>query len=278
MHAILIAFGRAVFSQLHYRMLMLTLLPFFLSTLIWGLALWWGLQPLMDWLQKNYFTGTNGIGFANYIPAWLGLGVRKTVIVPWLALWVLLPLMITTALLFVGVFALPATARHVFRRHFSALKLRNGGSLLGSIWNAFSAFLLFCVLWLVTLPLWLIPSLALLIPLVLWGWLTYHVFAYEALAGHAEKQELRAILRIHRWPLLAIGIITSAMGAAPTLLWLGGALWLVIFPLLAMGSIWLYVLVFVFTGLWFEYYCLEALAKYRSAGQAAVIMTKSQDR
>jgi len=30
--------------------------------------------------------------------------------------------------------------------------------------------------------------------------------------------------------------------------------------------------VFVFTGLWFEYYCLAALAKYRAGAQAAIIM------
>ncbi len=278
MRPILISFGRAVLSQLHYRMLMPTLLPFFLSILIWGLALWWGLQPLIDWLQKNYFASNAGIGFVNYIPAWLGLGARKTVIVPWLALWLLLPWIILTVLLFVDVFALPATVRHVCCRHFSALELREGGSLLGSIWTAFSAFLLFCVLWLVTLPLWLISPFALLIPLVLWGWLIYRVFAYEALAAHADKQELRSILRTHRWPLLVIGIITGAMGAAPTVLWLGGALLLVVFPLLATGSILLYVLVFVFTGLWFEYYCLEALAKYRSAGQVSIIITKRDDR
>jgi len=88
---------------------------------------------------------------------------------------------------------------------------------------------------------------------------------------------MRALLRIHRWPLLLIGVIAGAMGAAPTMLWLGGALWLVIFPLLAAGSIWLYVLVFVFTGLWFEYYCLAALAKYRAAGQAAIIIAERHD-
>ncbi|GAC1315668.1 MAG: EI24 domain-containing protein [Collimonas sp.] len=277
MRPVLVAFGRALLSQLHYRMLMLTFLPFALSVLIWGLALWWGLQPMIDWLQKNYFAGNDGWGIASYIPAWLGLGALKTVIVPWLALWALLPLMILTALLFVGAFALPATARHVGRRHFPDLELRKGGSLLGSIWTSFTAFLLFCVLWLVTLPLWLIPPFAFLIPLVLWGWLTYRVFAYEALAAHADKEEMRALLRIHRWPLLLIGVIAGALGAAPTILWLGGALWLVIFPLLAAGSIWLYVLVFVFTGLWFEYYCLAALAKYRAAGQAAIMIAERHD-
>lgn len=276
MRAVLVAFGRALLSQLHYRMLMMTFLPFLLSVLVWGLALWWGLQPIIDWLQKNYFTGNDGMGLARYIPAWLGLGALKTVIIPWLALWALLPLMILTALLFVGAFALPATARHVGRRHFADLELRKGGSLLGAIWTSLSAFMLFCVLWLLTLPLWLIPPFAFLIPLLLWGWLTYRVFAYEALAAFADKEEMRAILRIHRWPLLLIGVVTGAMGAAPTILWLGGAMWLVIFPLLAAGSIWLYVLVFVFTGLWFEYYCLAALAKYRAAAEAAIII-REQD-
>jgi hypothetical protein len=39
------------------------------------------------------------------------------------------------------------------------------------------------------------------------------------------------------------------------------------FPFLAAISIWLYVLIFIFTGLWFQYYCLEALARQR--GEAA---------
>jgi hypothetical protein len=39
-----------------------------------------------------------------------------------------------------------------------------------------------------------------------------------------------------------------------------------LFPVLAGISIWLYVLVFVFGGLWFQYYCLEALARHRAAG------------
>ena len=111
MRPVLVAFGRALLSQLHYRMLMLTFLPFVLSVLIWGLALWWGLQPMIDWLQKNYFAGNDGWGIANYVPAWLGLGALKTVIVPWLALWALLPLMILTALLFVGAFALPTASK-----------------------------------------------------------------------------------------------------------------------------------------------------------------------
>ena len=37
----------------------------------------------------------------------------------------------------------------------------------------------------------------------------------------------------------------------------------VFFPFLAAFAIWLYVLIFIFTGLWFQYYCLEALSRLR---------------
>ncbi|PUA16553.1 EI24 domain-containing protein [Glaciimonas sp. PCH181] len=268
MRPVIVAFGRALLSQLHFRMLLLTFLPFLVSVVIWGLGLWLGLQPLVDWLQ-SYLVGSSGMEVAGGALSWLGLGALKAVIVPWVALWLLLPLMILTALVFVGIFALPVAARHVGGRHYAALEQRKGGTLFGSICISASTFLLFCILWLVTLPLWLIPPLAFVIPALLWGWLTYRVIAYDALSAYADKDELKAILKIHRWPLLVIGIFAGAMGAAPTLLWLGGALWLIVLPFMAAGSIWLYVLVFVFTGLWFEYYCLEALSKYRAA-QAAV--------
>jgi hypothetical protein len=44
---------------------------------------------------------------------------------------------------------------------------------------------------------------------------------------------------------------------------------IVFFPVFAGMSIWLYVFVFVFTGLWFQYYCLEALQKHRTENLVA---------
>lgn len=276
MRPIIFAFGRAVLSQLHYRMLLLTLLPFVLSMLVWGIALYFGLNPMIEYVQR-YFVENDTFRITNGVLGWLGLGAIKTVIVPLIAMWTLLPLMILTALIFVGLGAMPAVVRHVAGRHYAELEQRKGGNLWGTLWISTSSSIIFIVLWIVTLPLALIPPLGFVIQPALWGWLTYRVIAYDALAGHADAQEIRNILRIHRWPLLVIGAITGAMGAAPTLLWLGGALSVVFFPLLAAGSIWLYVLVFIFTGLWFQHYCLEALAQYRATGVGeALSRTESQ--
>ena len=263
MRLLLVALGRAILSQLHFRMLLLTVLPFLFSVVLWGVLLWLGLQPTIDWLQA-YFTDHGGFAVAGDVLGWAGLGAFKAVLVPLIAMWVLLPLMILTALVFVGTIAMPVILRHVAARHYPDLAWYRGGSLLGSLWVALSSFVIFAVLWLVTLPLTLFPPLTLVVQPALWGWLTYRVMAYDALAEHASAEERRAVMREHRWPLFLIGVATGAMGAAPTLLWLGGALSVILFPFLAAGAIWLYVLVFVFTGLWFEHYCLAALSACRA--------------
>ena len=265
MRLLLISFSRAVYTQLHWRMLLLTILPFVISVAIWGVLLGFGLQPLLDGMHA-WFADNSLFKLSGDALEWAGLGSLKPILVPLLAMWLLLPLMILTALLFVGLLAVPAVVRHLSERHYVMLERRRGGSLAGSIWVSGGAFLLFAVLWLVTLPLNVIPPFTFLVQPLLWGWLTYRVMVYDSLAEHASGDERHELMRKHRWPLLLIGVATGAMGAAPTLLWLGGALGVIFFPVIAGFSIWLYVVIFVFSGLWFSHYSLEALARLRGAG------------
>ncbi|WP_317202053.1 EI24 domain-containing protein [Janthinobacterium sp.] len=262
MRAVLNAYGRALLSQLHGRMLLLSVVPCLLSLALWGVLLWQGLQPLLDGLH-GLFAEHDGFRFSGGVLGAVGLGMLKTVVVPLLAMLLLLPLMMVTALLFMGVAAMPAIARHVGGRHFPQLEKKRGGSLLGSLATSLGALLLFLLGWLLILPLYLLPPLGLLAQAVLWGWLTYRVMAYDALADYASAAEREALMRARRWPLLTIGVVCGGAGALPGLLWMGGVLSVVLIPVLAALAIWLYILVFIFTGLWFQYYCLEALAGMR---------------
>ena len=265
MRAVLHAYGRALLSQLHARMLLLSVIPFLLSLVLWSVLLWLGLQPLIDAVHA-LFQAHDGFRISGGVLATFRLGVLKTVVVPLIAMLLLLPLMVLTALIFIGVAAMPAIARHVGGRHFPLLQQKHGGNPVGSVLTACACFFIFLLLWLLTLPLYVLPPLALAAQAVLWGWLTFRVVAYDALADYASADERGQIMRRHRWPLLAIGMVSGAAGAIPGMLWLGGSvLSVVFFPFLAAASIWLYVLVFIFTGLWFEYYCLAALAGLRAA-------------
>jgi len=273
------ALSKAVVSQLHPRMLLLTLMPFVFSVLISALLLWFGLQPLND-LIDDTFMRSEGLQLTQGLLAWLGAGAIRAAILSMLAMWLLLPVMILTALVFVGTLAMPAINRHVAGGQYPDLVRRYGGSLWGTLWVSTISFVIFLFFWVVTLPLSVVPPFTFLIHPALWGWLTYRVMAYDALAEHATIEERRRLMREHRRPLLLIGAVVGALGAVPALLWLGGALTVIFLPLLAAGAVWLYIVIFIFSGLWFQYYCLEALARQRlgeaqMAAQAPVSLTMS---
>ncbi|MFD2367420.1 EI24 domain-containing protein [Pseudoduganella sp. GCM10020061] len=265
MRAVGVAYGRALAAQFHPRMLFLSAVPFLLSLVLWGVVLYFGLQPAIDALQA-LFTEYGWFRTAGDTLAGIGLGTLKAVLVPLLAMMLLLPLMILTALVFMGVAAMPAIVHHVGTRQYPQLVRKKGGSLAGGALIALATFAVFVLLFVATLPLYAVPPLAVAVHVILWGWLTYRVVTYDALADHASDEERKTIMQLHKRPLLAIGMISGAAGAIPGLVWVGGAvLSFVLFPFLAAASIWLYVVVFIFTGLWFEYYCLQALAELRAA-------------
>lgn len=265
MKDVLRAWGWAVRSHFSARMLLLSLAPLALSVLLWGALLFFYLQPLLDWLH-GVFADYGLFATSGGVLATLGLSALKVMAVPLVAIVLLLPLMIGTCLLFMGVAAMPAITRHVAQRRFATLEQKQGGSLLGSVAVNLGALTVFAVLWLVTLPLYALAPLALLAQALLWGWLTARVMSYDALATHASADERAVLVRRHRLPLLVIGTASGLAGALPGIAWIGGAvLSVVLFPFLAMVSLWLYILIFLFTGLWFQYYCLAALAELRGA-------------
>ncbi|NHZ64853.1 EI24 domain-containing protein [Massilia genomosp. 1] len=259
------AYRRALVSQANPKMLLLTVIPFVLSVLLWAVLLAFGFQPLLDYVQTlfqdhDWFKTTSGM------LGTFGMGALKTVIVPLIAMLLLLPLMIATSLIFMGVAAMPPITRHVAARHFSTLEARNEGSFMAGLAINISTSLLFVVVWIATLPLYIVPPLAVLVQVVLWGALTTRVMVYDALEDYASADEMKAIRRRHRAQLTFIGIVSGFIGALPGIVWLGGALMsFVLFPFLAAISIWLYVLIFVFTALWFQYYCMQALADLRAS-------------
>jgi hypothetical protein len=263
MQTILKSYGRALLMQFNLKMLLLSLLPSLLALTLWAVVLYLSLQPFIDYLQQ-YFVDNNGFEFAGKMLSFFGLLALKAVLVPLVAMWLLLPLMLLTALLFVTCIAMPLINRAVSQQYFPQLEKRYGGSWWGSLGSALFYVALFLMAWLVSLPLTLFPPLGMMIQPVLLGWLTYRVMTYDALAIHASQEERRTILQQQRWPLWTVGILVGLLGAVPGMVWLGGVLSIIFLPLLAAVAIWLYVLIFMFSGFWFQLFCLDALQQLRN--------------
>ena len=259
---VMTAYSRALKSQFTGEMIKLSIVPVLLSLLLWGVLLYFGLGPMKDFIGALLPAASpSGGWWSDY-----GAGALKVVAVAVIAVLLTLPIMITTALTFMGVVSMPAIVRHVSARQFPKLELKHGGNLAGSIRTNVFTVLGFLPLWLLTLPLYIVPPLALAAQVFLWGRVTSTVMCYDALADHASEQERLAVMRIHKRELTLIGMISGAIGALPGIVWIGGTLIsAVLFPVLAVIAVWIYVLIFIFTGLWFLCYCLQALEDLRAS-------------
>ncbi|OLL30440.1 hypothetical protein BTH42_16935 [Burkholderia sp. SRS-W-2-2016] len=260
------SFGRAFASAFHPRMLWLTFKPFIVATVGWGMMLWFFWQTLTGatraWLDDWSFTVTLYRLFD-----WLGFSALHAVIAPFIVIAMAIPLIVVTVLLLIALLSMPAVIRFLAARHFPELEMRRGGTWYGSLGQALSTTLVCLLLLVVTLPLWLVPPFFALIPPLLWGWLTYRVMCYDALALHASADERRELVRRHRWPLLLIGIVSGLLGSVPTLLWASSVWLIVLFPVITTVTIWIYAFILVFSALWFGYYCLRALQRMRAEHQ-----------
>jgi len=199
----------------------------------------------------------------------MGGAALRSMLAPLIVLALVLPVVVVISLLLVALCMTPAMVSLVSERRFPLLEKRRGGSLLQSVAASLGATVVAVLLLLLSLPLWLIPPLVMVLPPLIWGWLTYRVFGFDVLAEHASADERRALLAEHRMPMLAMGVICGYLGAAPSLIWAMGTLTIVLAPFVVLLSIWLYTLVFAFSTAWFTHYALAALQARRDAEPVA---------
>jgi Etoposide-induced protein 2.4 (EI24) len=274
MKDLLDAFWRATAYCVHPRVIMLSFLPLLmagglaalLGYFFWEQALadlrgalesWALLESLLGWLDS------------------IGAGGFRTVLAPLIVVALAVPLIVMFSLLMVALLMTPAVVTLVAKRRFPHLERRRGAGLVQSMFLSLGCTLVALAALLISIPLWFVPPLILFLPPLIWGWLTYRVLSFDALAEHASREERQQVMREHRWPLVAMGVVTGYLGAAPSLLWAASAAMLILAPLLIVAAVWIYTLVFAFSTLWFTHYLLAALNRLRSAQSAVVPAAES---
>ena len=265
------SFWRAVGYCLRPRVIALSFLPLVVMVaLALGLGYYYW-EPALDWVRGMLEASS----MVNTVWDWLqsvGAGSIKMVLAPMVVIFAVTPVIVVISLLLVAVLMTPALTSLVAERRFPQLERKRGGSLVRSLIWSFGSTLLAVVALIVSIPLWLVPPLVLVLPPLIWGWLTYRVMAFDALAEHASAEERQVIFKQHRSWLLGIGVFCGFLGAAPSLLWASGALFAAAFVILVPIAIWIYTLVFAFSSLWFAHYCLAALQTLRASTTSPVVL------
>ncbi|MGC1175632.1 EI24 domain-containing protein [Polaromonas sp.] len=276
MSKLLDSFWRAVMYCLHPRVIALSVLPLAIMVV---LSLGLGYFFWEDALAAVR-SGLESYELLNTMARWLeglGWGNLRVVLAPALLLFLAIPVIVIVSLLFVALLMTPAMVALVAERRFPLMERKKGGSLLASLFWSLSSTLLAAIALVVSIPLWLIPPLILILPPLIWGWLTYRVMSYDALVDHASAEERREIFRRHRASLLGIGVLSGYLGAAPSLIWASGAMFVAMAPILVPVAIWIYTLVFAFSSLWFAHFCLAALEQLRKQNNVLVPDPLAQD-
>ena len=257
------AIWRAAIYCVHPRVIALSLLPLILMAVGALVLVFFFWQPALD-LAATWLDGWPLLeSFWLRLEDW-GWGGAKAWVIPLLVVLALAPVVVMVSLLAVAFLATPSLLSLVAQRRFPLLERKQGGSFLWSVaWSLGSTSLAFVAL-ILSMPLWLIPPLVLILPPLIWGWLTYRVMVFDALADHASKEERQEIFRRHRSSLLGIGIVTGYLGAAPSIVWASGVVFAAAFFVLVPLAIWIYTLVFAFSSLWFTHYGLAALQRLRA--------------
>ncbi|MCL4799673.1 MAG: EI24 domain-containing protein [Burkholderiales bacterium] len=211
MSEILQAVSRAARDLLHPKMLWLVAWPLGVSLLVWLLlAVVFG-DDAVAWLS----TTLGGSAIGRWMSEWLPVGAVVTGL-GWVLLVVLLvPLVLATASVIIGIFSMPAMVEHVAGRSYPDLQYRRGGTLAGSIWNAVIGIAFFVGVGLVSLPLWLVPPLWPFLAALLMGFLNQRMFRYDALAEHAAADEMRELFRRHRREFFGLGVLVSLLSYVP---------------------------------------------------------------
>jgi hypothetical protein len=262
------AFWRAAAYCLHPKVILWSLLPlavaggaiFALGTLYWTgtvahvrstLEAWSLVASALQWMDS------------------VGLSQMRALLAPMIVIALALPLLVVATLLLVSMFVTPAVVRLVGLRRFPKLDKREGGGWLQSAAWSLTCTLVALLALIVSVPLWLIPPLVLVLPPLIWGWLTYRVLGFDVLAHHATASERRQLMKSHRWQLFGMGIVCGYLGAVPSLLWGISAIAVVLAPVLVVASVWLYTLVFAFAAAWFAHYLLAQLQRLRQDAETA---------
>lgn len=204
------AMTSALRSMLHPQMLALAFWPMLAALVLWIALGWMYWDSWSQWLgafittsDASHWLSQRSLDRLAHYSALLLLALA------------LAPMILITALLIAALLAMPLIVNFVAARDYPVLEKRRGGTVVGSIFNAVVAVLVFAVLWIVTLPLWLTGFLAPLLALLLSAYLNQRLFRYDALSDHASADEFRAVVATSRGRLYTLGFLLAFLYYVP---------------------------------------------------------------
>ena len=186
----------------------LLMLPVAVAVGVFVVLLATALQPLAGQFETMApATWLIGIG-------WNGLAG----VFAWVAAWLMLfAISYACAVLFSGLVIVSRLVAWLGKSSYPQVRRHGADRLLQSIWVSASSTAIYLFGWLMTLPLWLIPGLAFVLPVGWLAWFNARTLAFDALTDYADTTELRSLRRQYRGSFFVLGAVGALMAHIPIL-------------------------------------------------------------
>ncbi len=218
------------------RVIAVIVLPVLASLVIWLTVAVWFWQSWVTVLGE----AIGSLSFARKLADWgMQWMVNSLGVVALIAL--LVPALLITNMIITEIFAMPVMVKVVSERDYPSLEKRIGGSVAGSVLNAGTGITIYLVIFILTLPLWLLGPVGMLAGALNSAYLAQRMFRYDALSDHAGADEYRALVKNARGRLFLLGLTLAPLNFVPLL------------NLFAP----------VLNGLAYTHFCLRELANFR---------------
>lgn len=203
---VVLALMRSFSSLRRGRIWLYVLAPALFSLILWVALAVWGLGLLVEWLLGNP-PMTLLIGWG--LP-WLATVLAYTG--AWMAIFA--GAYLTTSLL-AAIVIMPLMLKQLAETDYRDVAPMGKDSFTAAAVNSIFASILFIAGWLLTLPLWIIPGLSLILPLLLMAWLNRRTFAYDALSMHATEVEWQSLRGQHKGSMFMLGLTMALLAHIP---------------------------------------------------------------
>lgn len=192
------------------RVIAVMVLPVLASLAIWVVVAVWFWQSWVTALGDVIGSTQFARWLRDWGAQWL---VNSMGVVALISL--MIPALLITNVVITEIFAMPVMVNLVAARDYPALEKRNGGTAAGSIFNASVGITIFLVLFVMTLPLWLLGPVGLIAGMLNSAFLAQRLFRYDALSEHASADEYRALVRHARSRLFLLGLVLAPLNYVP---------------------------------------------------------------
>jgi Etoposide-induced protein 2.4 (EI24) len=259
------AFWRALASMAHPAVWVRSLGTVVLAATAVLAAGWFGWEDALVAVREVITEGELGVPMRHWLESF-GAGELQAALAPLIVVSLAGPLVALASLLLVAVVLGDGPVRWVAARRLPPLSAAaSRGAWRARLWRSIAWGVVAVMVLLVTLPLWLVPPLAVLLPAVAWAWLAGRLLGVDMLTDLAVPEECDRLAHEHGGALRSIGVASGLLCAAPSVLWWqGGVPALVAAPLLMGAAVVYETLVGIFAALWFAHFTLGRLQAQRS--------------